>query len=233
MFCADAGALCALFFLRPVSEKRRRRAVGSGATHAYISLHRKARPTHTLPIAPRWRRLTAIEAAAKAGKDMRRSVGGVQMQHRWHRRVLCRPLLQRMLTRVLCVLFFSAAGATGQRKNLCSGLWGDTRISHSTPHAHTAHRPLVSSIDSLRMTAVQHRSHTPSSSSSSGSSSSTNSTRSPSVVYYFSQPAYIAAVGLFVCCIFQFPGILLQLQNRFFLIWVLASSFKTDSVWII
>ena len=56
VLCTDAGALCAVFvFLRPVSEKRRRRAVGSGATHAYISLHRIARPTHTAhraPVAP-------------------------------------------------------------------------------------------------------------------------------------------------------------------------------------
>ena len=80
---ADAGALCvcAFFFLRPVSKKGRR-AVGSGATHAYISLHRTARPTNTLPLAPRWRRLTAIEAAAKTGKVMRPRVGRVQMQHR-------------------------------------------------------------------------------------------------------------------------------------------------------
>ena len=55
--------LCAvIFFLqtRPVSEKTSHRAVGSGGTHA----HRTARPTHTLhialPIAPRWRLLTAF-----------------------------------------------------------------------------------------------------------------------------------------------------------------------------
>ena len=115
--------LCVLFFfLRPVSEKRRRRAVGSGATHAYISLHRKARPTHTLPIAPRWRGLTAIEAAAKAGKVMRRRVSRVQTEHRT---AVCFVDYCSMLTRVLCMLFF-----------FCT-----PHAHRTTHHARTAHRP--------------------------------------------------------------------------------------------
>ena len=80
MLCADAGVLRAVFLVTTV-KKSRRRAVGSEATHAYRCIG-IARPTFTLPIAPRRRRLTAIEAAAKVGKVMRRRVGRVQMQHR-------------------------------------------------------------------------------------------------------------------------------------------------------
>ena len=51
------------------------------------------------------------------------------------------------------------------------------RTPHSTPHARTAQGAPVASIDSLRMTAVEHRAHTRGS-----SSNSSNNTRIPSVV---------------------------------------------------
>ena len=40
------------------------------------------------------------------------------------------------------MLLYFATDATGQRKKWwsCFGLWGDTCTSHSTSHAHTAHR---------------------------------------------------------------------------------------------
>ena len=66
-----------------------------------------------------------------------------------------------MLTRVLCVLFFFAAGVSGQRKSRSRALGSGVcdcaaRTPHSTPHARTAQRAPVPSIDSLRMTAVEH-----------------------------------------------------------------------------
>ena len=77
--------LCVLFFFFPTDATGQRKKSSSCFglwADTRISLHRTARPTHTLPIAPRWRRLTAFKTAAKAGKVMLRRVGRVQMQHR-------------------------------------------------------------------------------------------------------------------------------------------------------
>lgn len=76
-----------------------------------------------------------------------------------------------ILTQVLCVLFFCVLlHSSGQRtKWSCSGLCGDTRTSHSTPHARTVQRALVASMDSPRMIAAGYRAPTRSSSRSSNS----------------------------------------------------------------
>ena len=52
---------------------------------------------------------------------------------------------------------------TGCYHTKCSGLWacgGATRTPHSTPHARTAQRAPVASIETLGMTVVEHRAHT-------------------------------------------------------------------------
>ena len=70
-----------------------------------------------------------------------------------------------MLTWVLRVLSFflvQTRAVTGKRsRDLGPGVCdGATRTPHSTPHARTAQRAPVGSVDSLRMTAVGHRAHT-------------------------------------------------------------------------
>ena len=96
------------------------------------------------------------ESAAKAGKVMRRRVGKVQMQHRWHRRVLCR-LLQHA---VLCAVFFCCRREWSAKKVLV--LWALGRVT--APHAHRTARPTHALHNALRehglTTAVKHRSHT-------------------------------------------------------------------------
>ena len=69
-----------------------------------------------------------------------------------------------------------------------------TRTPHSTPHARTTQRVPVAAIDTLRMTAVEHRAHTPSSSSSSSGRalffSNGFSHRSRSYLSYFAFPVF-------------------------------------------
>ena len=64
--------VCCVFFSTTGQRKKSSSCCGlSGATHAYRCIAQHAPRTHCP--------LTAIEAAAKAGKDMRRRVGRVQM----------------------------------------------------------------------------------------------------------------------------------------------------------
>ena len=91
-----------------------------------------------------------------------------------------------MLTRVLCVLFFFCCRRDRSAKKLVVVLSALGRHTHIAQHAPRAHctLPPDGAIDSLRMTAVYHRSHTPSSSSSRAAAL----TRSPSAIYFFLNP---------------------------------------------
>ena len=62
-----------------------------------------------------------------------------------------------MLMWVLCAVSFSGKSCRALGSGACDRA---TRTPHSTPHARTAQRAPVGSVDSLRMTAVGHRAHT-------------------------------------------------------------------------
>ena len=97
------------------------------------------------------------EAAAKAGKVMRRRAGRVQMQHRRARRVICAD------AGALCAAFFLQTRPVSEksRRRAVGFLGRHTHIvaSHSTPHAHTAHRAPVASIDNHRGRGEGRQSH--------------------------------------------------------------------------
>ena len=100
--------------------------------------------TRTPPNAwPVWRG-HANARPPKAGKVMRRFLGRVQMQHRWHRRVYC-GLLQHAHAGAPECCFVSAADASGQRKKWsCSGLWGVwPRHTHTAQHTPRTWRRLT------------------------------------------------------------------------------------------
>ena len=130
-------ALCVLFFSTTGQRKESLSCCGLwGDTR--ISLHRTARPTHTLPIAPRWRRLTAIEAAAKAGKVMRRRVGRVLMHI--DDTAVCFVDYCGMLTRVLCVLFCCRRDLSA-KKLVLSALERHTHIAKHASRKHCTSPP--------------------------------------------------------------------------------------------
>ena len=137
-----------MYAQRTAAARRRQACMADGLRHTKLlsltkGMARVARPC------PR-------ESAAKAGKVMRRRVGKVQMQHRWHRRVLCR-LLQHA---VLCAVFFCCRREWSAKKVLV--LWALGRVT--APHAHRTARPTHALHNALRehglTTAVKHRSHT-------------------------------------------------------------------------
>ena len=70
---------------------------------------------------------------------MRRSLGGVQMQHRLHRHVFC-GLLQHAdagaLCAVLVLLHTRAVSEKNDRVQSFGACDRATRTPHSTPHAH-------------------------------------------------------------------------------------------------
>ena len=140
--------ICVLFFfLRPVSEKSRRRAVGSGATHAYRCIAQHAPRTHcpSRPGGVEWQPSRPRQRPAKSC-----GAGLAGCRCNVDDTALC--FVDYCSGCCVCCSFH-AVHATGRQKKLsCFGLWGDTCTAHSTPHAHTAHRPPVASIDSLRMT---------------------------------------------------------------------------------
>ena len=147
------------FSTRSVSEKNRC-AVGSEATHAYRCIAQHAPRTHcpSRPGGVEWQPSRPRQRPAKSC-----GAGLAGCRCNVDDTALC--FVDYCSGCCVCCSFH-AVHATGRQKKLsCFGLWGDTCTAHSTPHAHTAHRSPVASNDSLRMTAVQHRSHTPSISS--------------------------------------------------------------------
>ena len=147
--------------------------------------------------------------------------------------MFCR-LLQHADAGALCCFSFAADESGRRKKYSCSGLWGDTRTPDSTPHARTAQRAPVASIDSLRMTAVEHRAHTNTAVAVAAAAAAAAAlARAYSATWYifFFQPASrIEAVGLFILSnSYKF----ISTPKPTIMIWVLACSFKPDSVFII
>ena len=126
----------------------------------YVRLHRRpARITDGLRHIKLQSQQGHGGAAAKVSKVIRRRVGRVQMQHRLHRRMLCRLLQQHADAGALCAVLF-AADSSGQRKMY--SCWALRRHTNTAQHAHarTAQRAPVASMDSLYMTTVEHIAHT-------------------------------------------------------------------------
>ena len=148
--------------------------------------------------------------------------------------MFCR-LLQHADAGALCCFFFAPDESGRRKKYSCSGLWGDTRTPDSTPHARTAQRAPVASIDSLRMTAVEHRAHTNTAVAVAAAAAAAAAAlaRAYSATWYifFFQPASrIEAVGLFILSnSYKF----ISTPKPTIMICVLACSFKPDSVFII
>ena len=177
-----------------------------------IYIHRMADGLrHTkLPLVPHQRHGPCGEAMPTRGcRSPAKSCGGILAGYRCNIDGIAVCLVDncRMLTRVLCVLFHFCCRRERSAKKVIVP-WALGRLT--APHAHRTARPThMASIDSLRMTAVEHRAHT----RRRRRSSSSSSTRRQSVVCYFSQ-AHISHRSRLFARILQIPKILFPLQNQ-------------------
>ena len=166
--CQRGCSVCRFFFTyrrRDRSGKKsRRRAGGSGATHAYRCITQHAPRTHR-PSRP----------VSSIGNHRGRSEGrqshaaeGWQTAYATSMTPPCAlsSILQHADAGALCAVLFLLQTRPVSENRSCRDLgFGATHAHRTARPTHTLHiAPPVASIDSLGMIAVQHRSNTPSSS---------------------------------------------------------------------
>ena len=154
--CCDACSLCAVFFFydRPVVV-----VLWALGRHTHIAASQSTPHAHIVHRAP----LSSINSHRGRGEGRQRhAVEGWQGADATSMTPPCALSTTAAhhadAGALYAVLFLLQTRPVSE--NLCFGRWSDTRTSHSTPHAQTARRPPMASIDSLRVTAVQNRSPT-------------------------------------------------------------------------